>query len=46
VRLATRAGERTLGNDDVIVCAGGILPSEFLRACGVELETARGKVLG
>jgi thioredoxin reductase len=46
VRLATRAGPRRIANDDVIVCAGGILPSEFLRACGIELETAHGKVVG
>jgi thioredoxin reductase len=45
VRLSTQGGERAIGNDAVIVCAGGILPSAFLRSCGVELETVHGKVL-
>lgn len=45
VCLTTREGEQRLPNDAVIVCAGGILPDAFLRACGVELETAHGKVL-
>ncbi|MFZ5618149.1 MAG: NAD(P)-binding domain-containing protein [Pseudomonadota bacterium] len=29
-------------NDDVIVCAGGILPTEFLKSVGVEVETKFG----
>lgn len=45
VRLSTQGGEREIENDSVIVCAGGILPSAFLRSCGVELETVHGKVL-
>ncbi|MGH0028725.1 MAG: NAD(P)-binding domain-containing protein [Myxococcota bacterium] len=45
VRLARPAGEVRIPNDAVLVCAGGILPSAFLRDCGIELETARGKVL-
>ena len=31
-----------LRNDAVIVCAGGILPTEFLKATGVEVETKYG----
>jgi len=33
---------RTLPNDDVIVCAGGILPTGFLRDVGVRVETKFG----
>lgn len=32
----------TLDNDAVIVCAGGILPSPFLRDCGIIVETKHG----
>jgi thioredoxin reductase (NADPH) len=32
----------TIANDAVIVCAGGILPSDFLRGIGVEIETKHG----
>jgi thioredoxin reductase len=32
----------TLKNDAVIVCAGGILPSGFLREIGITVETKRG----
>jgi thioredoxin reductase/NAD-dependent dihydropyrimidine dehydrogenase PreA subunit len=31
--------------DDVLVCAGGILPSEFLRAMGIETEVVHGRAL-
>jgi len=31
-----------LRNNAVIVCAGGILPSAFLRSAGVEFETKYG----
>ena len=31
--------------DTVIVCTGGILPSEFLRAAGVETEVVHGRAL-
>lgn len=34
--------ERKIANDDVIVSAGGILPSEFLRGIGIETETKYG----
>lgn len=32
----------TLRNDAVIVCAGGILPSDFLRKIGINVETKHG----
>ena len=32
----------TFDNDAVIVCAGGILPNEFLREIGVPVETKYG----
>ncbi|MEQ1669531.1 MAG: 4Fe-4S ferredoxin, partial [Hyphomicrobium sp.] len=37
-------GARTveIKNDVVIVCAGGILPSDFLRKIGIEVETKYG----
>ncbi|MBI4693451.1 MAG: NAD(P)-binding domain-containing protein [Gammaproteobacteria bacterium] len=31
-----------LPNDAVIVCAGGILPTAFLKECGIEVETKYG----
>jgi thioredoxin reductase/ferredoxin len=37
------AGRRTIiDNDAVIVCAGGILPTPFLRSMGIEIETKYG----
>jgi thioredoxin reductase len=38
------AGEkrRTLGNDAVIICAGGLLPTPLLQAMGVEFDTKFG----
>lgn len=32
----------TLQNDAVIICAGGVLPTPFLRAAGIEVETKYG----
>ncbi len=32
----------TIENDAVIVCAGGILPTQFLKSAGVEVETKYG----
>ena len=34
--------EITLKNDAVIICAGGILPTAFLKEIGIEVETKRG----
>ena len=33
---------RTLRNDAVIVCAGGVLPTAFLESMSIEIETKRG----
>jgi len=35
---------RTLANDQVLIFAGGELPTPFLRACGVEIDTKFGTV--
>jgi thioredoxin reductase len=32
----------TLKNDAIIVCAGGILPTAFLKSCGIEVQTKYG----
>ena len=42
VRLFAESGELQVRNDAVIVCAGGILPTGFLRDIGVEVETKHG----
>jgi len=42
VRLREARREFALENDAVIVCAGGILPTEMLRGIGVEVETKYG----
>ena len=42
VVLNTEQGEQTLANDAVIVCAGGILPTGFLKSMGIEVETKYG----
>ncbi len=40
--LNTVSGQRIIPNDAVVVCAGGILPTAFLREIGVEIETKFG----
>ncbi len=45
VQLNTEAGSESLPNDAVIVCAGGVLPTPFLKAIGVEVETKYGTPL-
>lgn len=42
VALQTKDGDASIENDAVIVCAGGVLPTEFLRSIGVAIETKRG----
>jgi len=42
VELDCHGELRTLPNDDVIVCAGGVLPTEFLRELGIRVETKCG----
>ncbi len=44
VILTTKEGPRAIRNDAVIVCAGGVLPTKFLRDIGVEVETKFGTV--
>lgn len=45
VRLALAQGEQDVHADAVIVCVGGVLPTEFLRSIGIELETLHGAPL-
>ena len=35
--------EETIKNDGIIVCAGGILPTPFLKQIGIEVETKHGQ---
>ncbi len=42
VTIATEDGELCIDNDAVIVCAGGILPTPFLKSIGIEVETKFG----
>lgn len=42
VALEARGTTKELPNDAVIVCAGGILPTSFLRSIGVSIETRYG----
>lgn len=44
VTLKTREGKKTIRNDAVIVCAGGILPTKFLTDIGIDVETKFGTV--
>lgn len=42
ITLATAGTARDLRNDHVIVCAGGILPTQFLKKIGISVETKYG----
>ena len=42
ISLLAEGATHTLRNDSVIISAGGILPTEFLRAAGIEVETKYG----
>ncbi len=42
VSLKTEAGVRTLPNQGVIVCAGGVLPTPLLQRAGIEFSTKYG----
>lgn len=44
VAIKTAQGVLEIANDAVIVCAGGVLPTEFLRRTGIEVETKFGTV--
>jgi thioredoxin reductase (NADPH) len=43
VELESKGGAReVLANDAVIVCAGGVLPTAFLKSIGIRMETKHG----
>jgi len=44
VILKQSGNELALRNDAVIVSAGGILPNDFLKSIGIEVETKYGTV--
>lgn len=43
VTLNVGDNEETVKNDGIIVCAGGILPTPFLKQIGIEVETKHGQ---
>ena len=43
IDIETADGSLPLENDSVIVCAGGILPTDFLKSMGVEVVTKHGE---
>ena len=42
IELEWKGQRQQLKNDAVIVCAGGILPTNFLKSIGIEVETKHG----
>lgn len=44
VTLNVGDSEESIKNDGIIVCAGGILPTPFLKQIGIEVETKHGQV--
>ena len=42
VTVDVKGKEISIDNDAVIVCAGGILPTPFLKSIGIEVETKYG----
>ncbi len=44
VELDCMGEVRSIANDDVIVCAGGLLPTQFLHDTGINVETKFGTV--
>ena len=44
VRLKHKESTFALRNDAVIVCAGGLLPTQFLKDTGIMVETRKGEV--
>lgn len=44
VSIATSEGLESLRNDQVIVCAGGVLPTPLLQGIGIRFETKRGEL--
>jgi thioredoxin reductase len=45
VLLETDSGAKEIANDAVLVCTGGVLPTDFLRSVGVEIQTKYGTPL-
>lgn len=45
IEIETRGRRQTYLNDTVIICAGGVLPAEFLRKAGIRIETVHGKAM-
>lgn len=43
VALVTPSGRKQIANDDVIVCAGGVLPKDILESIGIEFSTKYGE---
>lgn len=43
VELSSPTGRKSIANDDVIVCAGGVLPKDILESVGIEFSTKRGE---
>ena len=43
VTLNIGDNEETVKNDGIIVCAGGVLPTPFLKQIGIEVETKHGQ---
>ncbi len=43
VELTGPSGRKSIDNDDVIVCAGGVLPKDLLESIGIEFSTKRGE---
>ncbi|MEQ1611510.1 MAG: NAD(P)-binding domain-containing protein [Hyphomicrobiaceae bacterium] len=42
VEIEHEGRREAIANDGIIVCAGGILPTDFLRSIGIEIETKYG----
>jgi thioredoxin reductase len=42
VALSSAGATETVANDDVIVCAGGVLPTPLLQAMGIAFDTKHG----
>ena len=42
VQLKTASGPIELPNDAIIVCAGGVLPTDFLKSVGIQTTTKFG----
>jgi hypothetical protein len=43
VEMTSPDGRKSIANDDVIVCAGGVLPKDILESAGIAFTTKRGE---